>query len=40
MKLKVPPGAKLIIEETGPANRYVRGYRLTDDGEWVPPLHP
>jgi hypothetical protein len=37
MNLKVPPGAKPIIEEAGPANRYVRGYRLTDDGEWVLP---
>ena len=35
--LKVPPGAKPVIEETGPANHYVRGFRLTEDGEWVPP---
>jgi hypothetical protein len=35
--LKIPPGAKQVIEETGPANHYVRGYRFTEDGEWVPP---
>jgi hypothetical protein len=35
--LKVPPGAKPVLEETGPAYRYVKGYRLTEDGEWVPP---
>jgi hypothetical protein len=37
LKLKIPPGAKLIIEETGPASQYVKGYSLTKDGEWVPP---
>jgi hypothetical protein len=40
VKVKVPPGAKLIIEETGPVSHYVRGYRLTKDGEWVPPPRP
>jgi hypothetical protein len=38
--LSVPPGAKLVIEEAGPAHHYVRGYRLTEDSEWVPPPCP
>jgi hypothetical protein len=40
VSLSVPPGAKLIIEETGPASHYVRGYRLTKDSEWVPMPRP
>jgi len=35
--LEVPAGAKPVLEETGPATSYVKGYRLTDDGEWVLP---